>query len=126
VEPQRPDLVATAVTPDYALGPHTASMGLAYTTSNTLPDRFHNGMIVTQHGSWNRVPRSGYRVVFVPFSNGRPSGQPIPLLTGFLNDDDDAQGRPAGVAIDARGGVLIADDAGDTIWRVTSHNADHK
>jgi glucose/arabinose dehydrogenase len=119
VEPQNPGLVATAITPDYALGPHTASMGIAWSGRNSLPSRFQNGMIVTEHGSWNRVPRSGYRVVFVPFTNGKPSGQPQVLLTGFLNRDDNAQGRPAGVAVDARGGVLVADDAGDAIWRVT-------
>ena len=119
VEPQHPELVATAITPDYSLGPHTASMGIAWAGRTTLPDRFHNGMVVTQHGSWNRIPRSGYRVVFVPFTEGRPSGQPQVLLTGFLDRDENAQGRPAGVAIDSRGGVLIADDAGNTIWRVT-------
>jgi glucose/arabinose dehydrogenase len=119
VEPQRPDLVATAITPDYALGPHTASMGIAYTGENSLPERFQNGMVVTQHGSWNRIPRSGYRVVFVPFAEGKPAGNPVVLLTGFLNDDGDAQGRPAGVVVDSRGAVLIADDAGNTIWRIT-------
>jgi glucose/arabinose dehydrogenase len=120
VQPQNPGLVATAITPDYALGPHTASMGIAWVGAATLlPSRFHNGMIITQHGSWNRIPRSGYRVVFVPFTNGKPSGQPQVLLTGFLDRDDNAQGRPAGVAIDSRGGVLVADDAGDVIWRVT-------
>ena len=118
VEPQNPELVATAITPDYALGPHTASMGIAWAGTTLLPSRFHNGMIVTQHGSWNRVPRSGYRVVFVPFANGKPSGQPQVLLTGFVNGDDNAQGRPAGVAVDRRGGILVADDAGDTIWRI--------
>jgi glucose/arabinose dehydrogenase len=119
VEVQNPELVARAITPDYSLGPHTASLGLAWTGANSLPARFHNGMIVTQHGSWNRIPRSGYRVVFVPFTNGKPSGQPQVLVTGFLDRDDNAQGRPAGVAIDNRGGVLIADDAGDAVWRVT-------
>jgi glucose/arabinose dehydrogenase len=118
VNPQRPDLVGQAIVPDYALGPHTASLGLAYATGTSLPSRFNNGMIVTQHGSWNRIPRSGYRVVFVPFTGGKPAGAPIALLTGFLNSDDDAQGRPVGVAVDKRGGVLIADDAGNVIWRV--------
>ena len=121
VEPQNPELVSAAITPDYSLGPHTASMGIAWAGATTLPQRFHNGLMVTQHGSWNRVPRSGYRVVFVPFANGRPSGQPIVLLTGFIDRDGNAQGRPAGVAIDARGGVLVADDAGNTIWRVIGH-----
>src|ERR1043166_9210806 len=119
VSPSRPDLVAQAITPDYALGPHTASLGIAYAARTSLPERFSNGMVVTQHGSWNRVPRSGYRVLFVPFTDGKPSGQPIVLLTGFLDRDENAQGRPAGVAIDTRGGILIADDAGNTIWRVT-------
>jgi len=119
VEPQNPELVATAITPDYALGAHTASMGIAWSGASSLPSRFQNGLIVTQHGSWNRIPRSGYRVVFVPFANGKPSGQPQVLLTGFLDKDENAQGRPTGVAIDSRGGVLIADDAGDAIWRVT-------
>ena len=118
VEPQNPELVATAITPDYALGTHTASMGIAWAGKTALPARFQNGLIVTQHGSWNRIPRSGYRVVFVPFTDGKPSGQPQVLLTGFLDRDDNAQGRPAGVAVDARGAVLVADDAGDTIWRV--------
>lgn len=120
VQPQRTELADKALVPDYALGSHTASLGIAYARNTALPSRFNNGMIVTQHGSWNRVPRSGYRVMFVPFSAGRPSGQPSVLLTGFLNDDDNAQGRPAGVAIDRRGAVLVADDAGNTIWRVIS------
>ncbi|HET9426626.1 MAG TPA: sorbosone dehydrogenase family protein [Gemmatimonadaceae bacterium] len=119
VKPQRPDLVAKAITPDYALGAHTASLGIAWAGVTRLPARFHNGMIVTQYGSWNRIPRSGYRVVFVPFTNGKPSGQPFVLLTGFLDDDENAQGRPVGVAIDKRGSVLIADDAGNRVWRVT-------
>jgi glucose/arabinose dehydrogenase len=119
VKPQRPDLVDMALVPDYALGAHTSSMGLAYARNTSLPSRFNNGMIVTQRGSWNRIPRSGYRVVFVPFDNGKPNGQPILLLGGFLNGDENAQGRPVGVAIDKRGGVLIADDAGDMVWRIT-------
>jgi glucose/arabinose dehydrogenase len=121
VEPQHPELVAAAITPDYSLGPHVAAMGIVWSGTTTLPQRFHNGLLVAQHGSWNRVPRSGYRVVFVPFANGRPSGQPIVLLTGFIDRDGNAQGRPAGVAIDARGGILVADDAGNTIWRVIGH-----
>jgi glucose/arabinose dehydrogenase len=119
VRPSRPDLADQALVPDYALGPHTASLGIAYAAGTSLPSRFNNGMIVTQHGSWNRIPRSGYRVVFVPFAHGKPSGAPTTLLTGFLNGDDNAQGRPVGVAIDKRGGVLIADDAGNIIWRVS-------
>jgi glucose/arabinose dehydrogenase len=119
VEPQNPELVATSITPDYSLGPHTASMGIAWAGTTSLPSRFQNGMVVTQHGSWNRIPRSGYRVLFVPFTNGKPVGQPQVLLTGFLDRDDNAQGRPVGVAVDKRGAILIADDAGNKVWRIT-------
>jgi glucose/arabinose dehydrogenase len=119
VKPPRPDLVAKAIAPDYALGPHTASLGLAYSTGNALPAPFGRGMFVGQHGSWNRKPRSGYKVIFVPFTNGRPSGDPIDVLTGFVMDNGDAMGRPVGVAIDTRRGLLVADDVGNTIWRVT-------
>lgn len=118
VKPPRPDLVATAIVPDYALGPHTASLGLAWSGTNALPLVYQNGMFVGQHGSWNRTPRSGYRVIFVPFANGKPSGQPIEVLTGFVKDNGDAMGRPVGVAIDARGALLVADDVGNTVWRV--------
>jgi glucose/arabinose dehydrogenase len=118
VKPQRPDLVATAIAPDYALGPHTASLGLTYAATTALPDRFHNGMFVGQHGSWNRQPRSGYKVIFVPFRNGRPSGDPIDVLTGFLADKGDAFGRPVGVAVDTHGALLVADDVGNTVWIV--------
>ncbi len=121
VKPQRPDLVARAVKPDYALGPHTASLGLALADGANLPDRFQGGMFVGQHGSWNRIPRSGYRVIFVPFSDGRPSGPPIDLLTGFVDDDGNARGRPVGVAVDRQGGLLVADDVGNVIWRVTAN-----
>jgi glucose/arabinose dehydrogenase len=120
VKPKRPDLVATAIVPDYALGPHTASLGLAY-SSGTTAGRFGRGMFVGQHGSWNRKPRSGYKVIFVPFSNGMPSGDPIDVLTGFLDErDGDSRGRPAGVAIHPQGALLVADDVGNTIWRVAS------
>lgn len=118
VKPQRPDLVATAIVPDYALGTHTASLGLAWSGGARLPMPFSNGMFVGQHGSWNRTPRAGYRVIFVPFVDGRPSGQPIEVLTGFVKDNGDAMGRPVGVAVDLRGGLLVADDVGNTVWRV--------
>jgi glucose/arabinose dehydrogenase len=118
VDPQRLDLVATAIVPDYALGAHTASLGLTYAQHTTLPAPFNGGMFVGLHGSWNRKPRSGYKVIFVPFSNGRPLGEPIDVLTGFLDDESHAQGRPVGVAIDVRGGLLVADDVGNTVWRV--------
>ena len=120
VERQRPDLVAKAIKPDYALGPHTASLGLAWAKGTALPSRFDGGMFVGQHGSWNRKPPSGYRVIFVPFSNGRPSGEAIDVLTGFLDADGRSHGRPVGVAIDTRGALLVADDVGNVIWRVTA------
>jgi glucose/arabinose dehydrogenase len=119
VNPQRPDLVANAIVPDYALGPHTASLGLAFYDGTLLPKRYFGGAFIGQHGSWNRTPRSGYKVIFVPFGGGRPSGQPEDILTGFLSDAGDAQGRPVGVAIDKSGALLVADDVGNTIWRVT-------
>jgi glucose/arabinose dehydrogenase len=118
VKPPRPDLVANAIVPDYALGPHTASLGLAYAASTSLPAPFARGMFVGQHGSWNRKPRSGYRVIFIPFRDGKPSGPPIDVLTGFVRDNGDARGRPVGVAIDTRGALLVADDVGNTVWRV--------
>ena len=121
VEPPRPDLVATAIVPDYALGAHTASLGLANARGNRLGAPFGEGMFVGQHGSWNRKPFSGYRVIFVPFAAGRPSGAPVEVLTGFLSEDGDAQGRPVGVAVDRRGGLLVADDVGNTIWRVVGN-----
>ena len=120
IQPQRPDLVAKALVPDYALGPHTASLGLTASTGTSLPARFASGMFVGQHGSWNRKPHSGYKVIFVPFAAGRPNGEPIDLLTGFLSDDGKANGRPVGVAIDRRGALLVADDVGNTIWRVSA------
>jgi glucose/arabinose dehydrogenase len=118
VKPQRPDLVAAAIVPDYALGAHTASLGLAYSASNSLPPRFATGMFVGQHGSWNRRPPSGYKVIFVPFADGRPAGAPLDVLTGFLNEEGEAHGRPVGVAIDNTGALLVADDVGNAVWRV--------
>jgi glucose/arabinose dehydrogenase len=120
VKPYKPDLVAKAIVPDYALGAHTASLSLAYTNGNSLPSRFSNGMFVGQHGSWNRVPRSGYKVIFVPFTSGIPSGDPIDVLAGFVKENGDAWGRPVGVALDKHGALLVADDVGNTIWRVTA------
>jgi len=121
VSPQRPDIVATAIAPDYALGPHTASLGLAYSAGDSLlPASFRRGMFVGQHGSWNRSPASGYKVIFVPFVAGRPSGEPVDVLTGFLDRSGDALGRPVGVAIDRRGALLVADDVGNAVWRVTA------
>jgi glucose/arabinose dehydrogenase len=118
---QRPDLVAKAKVPGYALGAHVAPLGLASSAGTTLPAAFANGMFVGQHGSWNRKPYSGYKVVFVPFANGRPQDQaPIDVLTGFLTADSHAQGRPVGVALDRQGAILVADDVGNIIWRVTA------
>jgi glucose/arabinose dehydrogenase len=125
VEPQRPDLVARAIVPDYALGPHTASLGLAFADgAEALPPEFRTGAFVGQHGSWNRKPRSGYKVIFVPFEGGRPAGAPVDVLTGFVNDNDEAQGRPVGVALDRTGALLVADDVGNRIWRVTAAEPD--
>lgn len=118
--PQRPDLVARAIKPDYAVGPHTASLGLTWSGGSRLPAPFTRGMFVGQHGSWNRQPFSGYRVIFVPFAGGRPSGDPVDVLTGFVDREDRALGRPVGVAIDRAGALLVADDVGNTIWRVTA------
>jgi glucose/arabinose dehydrogenase len=120
VKPPRPDLVARAIKPDYALGAHVAALGLASARGNTLPAQFANGMFIGQHGSWNRRPPSGYDVVFVPFSGGRPSGHPVTVLTGFLGPDGEAYGRPVGVALDSRGALLVADDVGNVVWRVTA------
>jgi glucose/arabinose dehydrogenase len=120
VEPQNPELVAKAIAPDYAVGPHTASLGLAFADGKSLPAPFNQGMFIGQHGSWNRKPHSGYKVVFVPFTDGKPNGAPIDLLTGFLSAEGKAQGRPVGVINDHQGGVLVADDVGNKIWRVTA------
>ena len=119
-QPPRPDLVARAIAPDYALGAHTAPLGLAYSEGKSQLQQFGPGMFVGQHGSWNRRPRSGYKVIFVPFRDGVPAGEPVDVLTGFLDDAGDiAHGRPVGVAIDARGALLVADDVGNAVWRVT-------
>ena len=119
VKPQRPDLVAKATAPDYALGPHTGSLGLAFYKDGVLPAHYAGGAFVGQHGSWNRKPLSGYKVIFVPFAKGKPSGPAEDVLTGFVNPEGEAQGRPVGVVVDRSGGLLVADDVGNTIWRVT-------
>lgn len=119
VKEQEPDLVAKAIVPDYALGPHTASLGLTFGRGELFPSSYKGGAFIGQHGSWNRNPRSGYKVIFVPFTNGKPSGPPQDILTGFLNKDGEAQGRPVGVTFDKRGALLVADDVGNVIWRVT-------
>jgi glucose/arabinose dehydrogenase len=118
-KPERPDLVERAIVPDFALGPHTASLGLTWSGSASLPARFSSGMFVGQHGSWNRKPRSGYKVIFVPFARGMPAGEPVDVLTGFVKENGDAMGRPVGVAMDRSGSLLVADDVGNVIWRVS-------
>lgn len=118
IEEQRPDLVAKAIVPDYGLGSHTAPLGLASSVGTTLPAQFANGMFVGQHGSWNRTAYNGYQVIFVPFTGGMPSGDPVVVLSRFIEGDGDARGRPVGVALDASGALLVADDVGNTIWRV--------
>ena len=120
VQPPRPDLVARAIAPDYALGAHTASLGLTFSTGAGFPAEYASGAFIGQHGSWNRSPPAGYRVIFVPFVAGRPVGPPRDVLTGFLNPQGQARGRPVGVIQDARGALLVADDVGDIIWRVTA------
>jgi len=119
VKPQRPDLVAKAISPDYALGSHTASLGLAFNTGSALPSKYANGAFIGQHGSWNRKPASGYKVIFVPFANGQPNGPAEDVLTGFLSSNGEAYGRPVGVVIDKPGALLVADDVGNTVWRVS-------
>ena len=123
VQPQRPDLQQYVKRPNYALGAHTASLGLAFANGAKLGANFANGAFIGQHGSWNRNPPSGYKVIYVPFNaRGFPDAKakPVDVLTGFLNAKGEAQGRPAGVIVDAAGGLLVADDAGNRIWRVTA------
>lgn len=123
VMPQRPDLVAKAIAPDYALSSHVAPLGLAFYTGTGLPQTYRGGAFVGEHGSWNRDPLNGYKVVFVPFSNGQPTGMAQDVVTGFLNSDNQARGRPVGLAVDKAGALLIADDVGNTVWRVTAAGA---
>ena len=119
-QPPRPDLVSKAIRPDYALGSHVAPLGMAFAEGARLGERFASGAFIGQHGSWNRKPLNGYNVVFVPFANGKPSGKPVEVLNGFVNEKGEALGRPVGVAIDKRGALLVADDVGNAIWRVTA------
>ncbi|MCK2053733.1 sorbosone dehydrogenase family protein [Methylobacterium sp. 37f] len=135
VQPQKPELVAKAIAPDYAVGTHTASLGLAFSqasslpeasksglpeaSKSSLPEAWKTGLFVAQHGSWNRRPKSGYKVIYVPFRDGKPAGTPVDVLTGFLNADEKAQGRPVGVILDKTGALLVSDDVGKTIWRVS-------
>lgn len=121
VMPQRPDLVAQAITPDYALGSHVAPLGLLMSSSNSLPTKYQTGAFVSEHGSWNRTPLSGYQVVFVRFEQGRPVGTPEPVITGFHSDDQkQLYGAPVGLVLDQQGALIVADDVGNSVWRVTS------
>jgi len=119
VTPPAPERVARAIAPDYALGAHVAPLGMVFSAGQTLGPAYANGVFVGEHGSWNRTPRSGYKVVFVPFADGRPNALPIDMVTGFVQGDD-AYGRPVGVTLDGRGALLIADDVGNTVWRVSA------
>ena len=116
---RRPDLVERAIVPDFAVGAHTASLGLAFYQGQSFPARYRGGVFVGQHGSWNRNPQAGYKVIFVPFEAGKPAGKVEDFVTGFLNDKGKAQGRPVGVIVDKSGALLVADDVGDTVWRVS-------
>jgi glucose/arabinose dehydrogenase len=120
VQPSRPDLVAKAVAPDYSLSSHVAPLGLAFNTGAALPDSYRGGAFIGEHGSWNRKQFNGYKVVFVPFADGRPNGKAQDIVTGFLGPDEKARGRPVGVAFDKAGNLLIADDVGNAVWRVSS------
>lgn len=119
IKPPRPDLVAKAIKPDYALGSHTASLGMTFVKDGRLGQSYQGGAFIGQHGSWNRDRPAGYRVIFVPFVDGKPSGMPKPILNGFLSDKGEARGRPVGVLVDQRAGLLVADDVGNAVWRLT-------
>jgi glucose/arabinose dehydrogenase len=120
VQPRRPDLVARAIAPDYALSSHVAPLGLVFYSGTNLPAHYRGGAFVGEHGSWNRTVLNGYKVVYIPFIDGRPSGPPEDVVTGFLVDRDKARGRPVGLAVDGKGGLLIADDTGNSVWRVSA------
>jgi glucose/arabinose dehydrogenase len=122
IKDQRPDLVAKAIVPDVPLGSHTASLGLLFYEKNSFPEKYRNGAFITQHGSWNRSILSGYKVIFVPFKNGKPSGPPEDFLTGFIDDlsKSEVYGRPVGIALLPDGSMLIADDVSNIIWRISA------
>jgi glucose/arabinose dehydrogenase len=119
VKPENPAMVAKAIAPDYALGNHVAPLGLTFAQDSRPPEQYRTGAFIGEHGSWNRNPRSGYKVVFVPFANGRPAGKPLDVLTGFVSRDGEALGRPVGVAFDKSGALLVVDDVGNAVWRVS-------
>ena len=119
-QPQRPDLVAKAIPPDYALGSHVAALGITFSKGTSLPEKYSSGVFIGEHGSWDRNPPVGYKVIFIPFHDGRPSGTPQDVVTGFISNDAHTKGRPVGVALDREGALLVADDVGNTVWRVTA------
>jgi glucose/arabinose dehydrogenase len=119
VQPQRPDLVAKAIPPDYALSSHVAPLGMTFYTADNLPQTYRGGAFVGEHGSWNRQTLNGYKVIFVPFKDGKPNGKPLDVVTSFLNSNNQARGRPVGLAVDKSGALLVADDVGNTVWRVS-------
>jgi hypothetical protein len=119
VRPKRPDLVEKAIVPDYSLSSHVAALGMTFTMNSALPENYRGGAFVGEHGSWNRSSFNGYEVVYIPFENGMPSGMAQSVVTGFL-EGDQARGRPVGVGIDGTGALLVADDAGNTVWRVAA------
>ena len=125
VKPENPSLVTQAIVPDYAIGPHTASLGVTFAMdAQALPTDWRSGLFIAQHGSWNRRPKSGYKVIYVPFVDGKPSGAPKDVLTGFLTaDEEHVYGRPVGLALDKDGALLVADDVGNAVWRVTATTA---
>ena len=118
VRPQNPQLAASGIRPDYALGSHVAALGLAF-SSPSMGARFAEGVFVGEHGSWNRSAPVGYRVIFVPFRGGRPAGPPVDFATGFMEEGGKTRGRPVGVSVDPRGALIVADDLSNTIWRIT-------
>jgi glucose/arabinose dehydrogenase len=118
-QPQNSERVAAAIRPDYALGAHVAALGVAFSTP-AMGTAFVDGAFVGEHGSWNRSPPVGYRVVFVPFRDGRPAGDPIDFVSGFLDGENNARGRPVGVTVDPRGALIVADDLSNTVWRITA------
>ena len=121
MQPQRPDLVAKAIRPDYAIGSHVAPLGLLFYTGQALPAKYHGGAFIGEHGSWDRSPLSGYEVVYVPFKDGRPTGRPQTVVSGFASEDEKTlRGAPVGMAIDSEGALLVADDVGDVVWRVSA------
>jgi glucose/arabinose dehydrogenase len=121
VHPERPDLVAQAIKPDYGLSSHVAPLSLMFSEGQRLSQAFANGAFISEHGSWDRSPLNGYQVIFVPFVNGRPVGEPLPVVAGFLGKDNETvHGRPVGLALDRSGSLLVADDVGNTVWRVSA------